>query len=36
MQLFRKHYGHLFDEHEATHGVLASLDLQDERWPRLS
>ena len=31
MQMIRKHYGHLFDEHSAIHGVLDSLDLPDER-----
>jgi integrase len=31
MQMIRRHYGHLFDEHSAIHGVLDSLDFPDER-----
>jgi len=29
LEMIRKHYGHLFDEHHAIHGVLVKLDLPE-------
>ena len=29
LEMIRKHYGHLFDEHRAIHGVLVNLDLPE-------